>query len=144
MSTMETTEMTVKTADMPPIERLEPIHTIGLQRVFALLRLAMGWTFLWAFLDKAFALGFSTGRVVNDVMEAENTERSSDTDAARVDVCAGRAFQYFAQRGRVIAIALLMQRGNKLGEGGLHGEARCFRGGAPIAVALIDGHFFAR
>ena len=26
----------------------------------------MGWTFLWAFLDKAFALGFSTGRVLNE------------------------------------------------------------------------------
>src|SRR5688572_4764243 len=27
------------------------------------LRLLMGFTFLWAFLDKAFALGFSTGRM---------------------------------------------------------------------------------
>lgn len=26
------------------------------------LRLSLGWTFLWAFLDKLFALGFSTGR----------------------------------------------------------------------------------
>lgn len=26
------------------------------------LRLALGWVFLWAFVDKAFALGFSTGR----------------------------------------------------------------------------------
>ncbi len=60
-------DMTVKTPlEMPEMERLEPIHTKGLQRVFALLRVAMGWTFLWAFLDKAFALGFSTGRVLND------------------------------------------------------------------------------
>jgi thiosulfate dehydrogenase [quinone] large subunit len=60
-------DTTVKTPlEMPEVERLEPIHTKGLQRVFALLRLAMGWTFLWAFLDKALALGFSTGRVVND------------------------------------------------------------------------------
>jgi thiosulfate dehydrogenase [quinone] large subunit len=29
---------------------------------FGLLRIAMGATFLWAFLDKAFALGFTTGR----------------------------------------------------------------------------------
>jgi thiosulfate dehydrogenase [quinone] large subunit len=29
---------------------------------FGLLRIAMGATLLWAFLDKAFALGFSTGR----------------------------------------------------------------------------------
>ncbi|MEX0754908.1 MAG: hypothetical protein WD739_10860 [Actinomycetota bacterium] len=61
---METT--TRNPVDMPPAERLEPIHTRGLQRVFALLRLGMGWTFLWAFLDKAFALGFSTGRVVDE------------------------------------------------------------------------------
>jgi thiosulfate dehydrogenase [quinone] large subunit len=26
------------------------------------LRLSLGWVFLWAFLDKVFALGFSTGR----------------------------------------------------------------------------------
>lgn len=32
------------------------------QTALGLLRLALGWTFLWAFLDKAFALGFSTGR----------------------------------------------------------------------------------
>ncbi len=31
-------------------------------RIWGLLRIAMGWTFLWAFLDKAFGLGFSTGR----------------------------------------------------------------------------------
>jgi thiosulfate dehydrogenase (quinone) large subunit len=34
-------------------------------RVWGLLRIALGWTFLWAFLDKAFALGFSTGRLEN-------------------------------------------------------------------------------
>jgi thiosulfate dehydrogenase [quinone] large subunit len=31
-------------------------------KVWGLLRIAMGWTFLWAFLDKAFGLGFATGR----------------------------------------------------------------------------------
>ena len=56
----------VEQFEMPEVERLEPIHTTGLQRVFALARLAMGFTFLWAFLDKLFALGFSTGRVLND------------------------------------------------------------------------------
>jgi len=59
-------EATKTPLDIPELERLEPIHTKGLQRVFALLRVAVGWTFLWAFLDKAFALGFSTGRVLND------------------------------------------------------------------------------
>jgi thiosulfate dehydrogenase [quinone] large subunit len=32
------------------------------RRVLALLRIAFGLTFLWAFVDKLFALGFSTGR----------------------------------------------------------------------------------
>jgi thiosulfate dehydrogenase [quinone] large subunit len=58
--------------EMPRLERLEPIHTHGLQRVFGALRLLLGFTFLWAFLDKAFALGFSTGRVLDD---AGNTVR---------------------------------------------------------------------
>ena len=29
---------------------------------WGILRIAMGWIFLWAFLDKMFALGFATGR----------------------------------------------------------------------------------
>jgi thiosulfate dehydrogenase [quinone] large subunit len=35
----------------------------GVRRVLATLRLAMGFIFAWAFLDKLFALGFSTGRL---------------------------------------------------------------------------------
>jgi len=61
---MDTTTTTMR--EMPPLERLEPVHTAGLQRVFGILRLLMGFTFLWAFLDKAFALGFSTGRILDD------------------------------------------------------------------------------
>jgi len=33
----------------------------ALRYVLGVLRLALGWIFLWAFLDKTFALGFSTG-----------------------------------------------------------------------------------
>lgn len=33
-------------------------------RIWGLLRIGIGWTFLWAFLDKTFALGFATGRNV--------------------------------------------------------------------------------
>ncbi|MEX0651780.1 MAG: hypothetical protein WD186_07120 [Actinomycetota bacterium] len=58
---MQTTR-DVTAVEMPPMERLEPIHTKGLQRVFGFLRVAMGWTFLWAFVDKLFGLGFATGR----------------------------------------------------------------------------------
>jgi thiosulfate dehydrogenase [quinone] large subunit len=32
------------------------------RRVLAVLRMGMGFVFMWAFLDKMFALGFSTGR----------------------------------------------------------------------------------
>jgi thiosulfate dehydrogenase [quinone] large subunit len=61
MRTME------RTRDGVPVIELmddEPVRTRGLQRVMGALRIAMGWTFLWAFLDKAFGLGFSTGRNV--------------------------------------------------------------------------------
>ena len=38
-----------------------PTLTTHARRVLAVLRIAFGFTFLWAFLDKTFALGFSTG-----------------------------------------------------------------------------------
>jgi thiosulfate dehydrogenase [quinone] large subunit len=50
----------------------------GLGIVMGLLRLALGWTFLWAFLDKAFALGFSTGRVVNEETGASTIDFFGD------------------------------------------------------------------
>jgi len=66
-------DTTITTAtQMPDLERLEPVHTAGLQRVFGILRMLLGFTFLWAFLDKAFALGFTTGRILDD---AGNTVR---------------------------------------------------------------------
>jgi thiosulfate dehydrogenase [quinone] large subunit len=40
----------------------EPSQQQGLGTALGLLRLALGWVFLWAFLDKLFALGFATGR----------------------------------------------------------------------------------
>ena len=52
-------------AEMPVLERLEPVHTAGLQRVFGILRMLVGFTFLWAFVDKLLALGFSTGRATD-------------------------------------------------------------------------------
>ena len=62
-----TTTREVAAVEMPPMERLEPIHTKGLQRVFGILRVAMGWTFLWAFIDKLFGLGFATGGTLRPV-----------------------------------------------------------------------------
>ena len=40
---------------------VEEVTRTGLSRALAVLRIAFGITFLWAFLDKAFALGFHTG-----------------------------------------------------------------------------------
>jgi thiosulfate dehydrogenase [quinone] large subunit len=40
----------------------EAVTTVKASKIWEVLRLFMGWTFLWSFLDKAFALGFSTGR----------------------------------------------------------------------------------
>ena len=39
----------------------EEVVRTGLSRALAVLRIAFGVTFLWAFLDKTFALGFHTG-----------------------------------------------------------------------------------
>ncbi len=40
----------------------EPVGTQAFRYTAAALRIGLGWVFLWAFLDKLFALGFSTGR----------------------------------------------------------------------------------
>lgn len=48
-------------------------------RIWGVLRLALGWTFLWAFLDKLFALGFATGR------NAETGEIAFFGDAAWIN-----------------------------------------------------------
>lgn len=39
------------------------------RKALAVVRIAFGFTFLWAFFDKAFALGFSTGVITNDAGE---------------------------------------------------------------------------
>lgn len=40
-------------------------HTTACARVAGAMRLSIGFVFLWAFLDKAFALGFDTGKVTS-------------------------------------------------------------------------------
>ena len=44
-----------------PVHEETPRHT-AYRYTLAVTRLALGWTFLWAFLDKLLALGFGTGR----------------------------------------------------------------------------------
>lgn len=56
---------------IPGVELMheDPIRTPGLQRVVAALRVLVGWTFLWAFLDKLLALGFATGRAEDGTID---------------------------------------------------------------------------
>ncbi len=43
-------------------EAAEPGSTLTAGPVLGVLRIVVGWTFLWAFLDKLLALGYATGR----------------------------------------------------------------------------------
>lgn len=52
------------------------------RRVLALLRIGFGLTFLWAFLDKALALGFHTGAVTNPENGARESINLFAKDAA--------------------------------------------------------------
>ena len=57
-------------------------HTTAFRRALATLRIAYGVTFLWAFLDKAFALGFHTGAVTNPETGARDSIDFFAKDAA--------------------------------------------------------------
>ena len=70
--------MVRKTVEPVTIPEAAPERPKGVGVFIGLLRLALGWTFLWAFLDKAFALGFSTGRVVNEAGETVNIDFVGD------------------------------------------------------------------
>ena len=59
--------MTVTATAAPPAASVpavaveaHAVRSLAGRRVLAVLRIVIGWTFLWAFLDKTFALGFST------------------------------------------------------------------------------------
>ena len=58
---MTTSEQADSTGTAPG-ELDHPTDDRAVRVVWALLRLAIGWQFLWAFLDKAFGLGFATGK----------------------------------------------------------------------------------
>lgn len=47
-------------AETVPTPTAETTRTRATRYVFAAIRLALGWTFLWAFLDKAFGFGYAT------------------------------------------------------------------------------------
>ena len=48
------------------------------RRALATLRIAFGFTFLWAFFDKLLALGFGTGRSVDPTTGVETVDRFGD------------------------------------------------------------------
>jgi thiosulfate dehydrogenase [quinone] large subunit len=56
--------------DQVPAEEVvleqEVVRSSAARKALAVLRLGFGFTFLWAFLDKTFALGFHTGAITNE------------------------------------------------------------------------------
>lgn len=56
----------------------EEVVTPFAQRALAVVRIAFGLTFLWAFLDKLLALGFATGRSVDPATGIETVDRFGD------------------------------------------------------------------
>lgn len=62
------TRADVRPADAVAYTRPAPVaaatdRTTALARILAATRLSIGWVFLWAFLDKTFALGVATGKL---------------------------------------------------------------------------------
>ena len=57
-----------RTIEAPAME-LETRQSRGLGNVLGVARIVIGFEFLWAFLDKAFALGFGTGRLENGAID---------------------------------------------------------------------------
>src|SRR5688572_20234274 len=53
-------EAAVTTAGTPAVATIETAAGRATRYLYAGLRLALGWTFLWAFLDKTFGLGHET------------------------------------------------------------------------------------
>ena len=64
---MQTAEAERTEVDLRKIEsdgeRPAPAAPGKVRYLWAALRISLGWIFLWAFLDKAFAFGFATGRL---------------------------------------------------------------------------------
>ena len=55
-----------------------PVVSSRARKALAVLRIGFGLTFLWAFVDKLFALGFATGRAVDPATGAETVDRFGD------------------------------------------------------------------
>ena len=71
--------MTTHTTDVARTATVDDqVVTPYAARVLAVLRIAFGLTFLWAFFDKLLALGFGTGRSVNPETGVETVDRFGD------------------------------------------------------------------
>jgi len=62
MTTSERIGATSQQTSHRSADSLTGVPSPAFRFVAGILRLSLGWVFLWAFLDKAFALGFNTGR----------------------------------------------------------------------------------
>lgn len=56
----------------------EVVTHAGARQALAALRIMFGLTFLWAFFDKLFALGFATGRITDPESGTETVDRFGD------------------------------------------------------------------
>lgn len=84
MAATASTPSTERAPYAPAVSSTEAGEVRG-GRIWGVLRLAMGWVFLWAFLDKLLALGFATGRnpetgVVDRFSDAAWIHGGSPTD----------------------------------------------------------------
>jgi thiosulfate dehydrogenase [quinone] large subunit len=68
--------MATRTIDRPvvgtrakAVEDARPVERVKGATIFGLTRISIGFVFLWAFLDKAFALGFATGRAEDGTID---------------------------------------------------------------------------
>ena len=68
--------MATRTIDRPmagtragAVEESRPVERVKGATIFGLTRISLGLVFLWAFLDKAFALGFATGRAEDGTID---------------------------------------------------------------------------
>ena len=61
MTTIRITQLPDPALAHPEVVAPETRQQTAFRYVAAVTRLALGWVFLWAFLDKTFALGFATG-----------------------------------------------------------------------------------
>lgn len=67
--TTRTTRMTNDHGTTSPTSEVEVVRSSSARQALAVLRLGFGLTFLWAFFDKLLALGFSTGRGEDGVVD---------------------------------------------------------------------------